>query len=146
MKDVVISEFEVRWGECDPAGIIYHPNYIDWFSVARMRFIKENGLSYMESFHDQGLVLVVIQVGLSCKKTLRAEDKAYVHARLEVCTRTRMQFHYDVYNESGTLCASGFTEHAFVDIPTNKAVNIAKRNPELWAILQGLPVTQPETH
>lgn len=143
MKEVVITEFEVRWGECDPAGIIYHPHYIDWFSVARMRFIKENGISYMEDFHDKGIVLVVINVQCSCKKTLRAEDKAFVHARLKFVTRTRMALLYEVFNEAGELCASGMTEHAYVDMSTMKAVNISKRNPGIWELLKQLPTDEP---
>jgi acyl-CoA thioester hydrolase len=136
----VTTRFEVRWGECDPAGIVYHPAYIDWFSVARMRFLRENGVSYMETFHDQGIVLVVIDVQCRYLKTLRAEDFADVEARLELCTKTRLALRYRVMNEAGELCAEGRTEHAFVDMETNRAVNLAKRAPALWAILENLPV------
>jgi acyl-CoA thioester hydrolase len=140
MKEIVTTEFEVRWGECDAAGIVYHPNYIDWFSVARMRFLKENGISYMQSFHDNGIVLVVIDVQCRYRKALRAEDIAYVQARLKALTRTRIALGYEVLNDQGELCAEGTTEHAYVDMATNKAVNIAKRSPELWSLLQKLLV------
>lgn len=138
MKDVVITDLEVRWGECDAAGIVYHPNYIDWFSVARMHFLKENGISYMEEFQDKGIVLVVIDVKSQYKKTLRAEDYAHIHARVKLLTRTRIALFYEVYNDAGDLCAEGTTEHAYVDIQTNRAINIAKKNPEVWVALQKL--------
>lgn len=139
MPEKVRTEFEVRWGECDAAGIVYHPVYIDWFSVARMNFMKENGVSYMTSFHDRNIVLVVLEAKGRYLKTLRAEDKAYVDAKLVERSRTRLKMEYEVYNEQGELCTVGYTEHAFVDMSTNKAVNLAKRAPELWDLVQGLP-------
>jgi acyl-CoA thioester hydrolase len=139
MPAVVATELEVRWGECDPAGIVYHPAYIDWFSVARMRFLRENGISYMETFHDQGIVLVVLEVQCRYLKALRAEDKVRVEARIANLTRTRLSARYRVFNEAGELCAEGRTEHAFVD-ERGRAVNLAKRNPALWELMQSLPV------
>lgn len=141
-KARVVTRFEVRWGECDPAGIVYHPAYIDWFSVARMHFLKENGVSYMETFHDQGIVLVVIDVQCRYHKTLRAEDIADVEARLVERTRTRLALRYRVLNAAGELCAEGRTEHAFVDMASNRAVNLAKRAPALWGVLEALPVSE----
>lgn len=137
MQEVVATELEVRWGECDPAGIVYHPVYIDWFSVARMHWLKENGVSYMESFHDNGIVLVVLGVQSRYMKTLRAEDKVTVEARLVKLTRTRIEMAYRVLNEQGEVCTEGTTEHAYVD-DQNRAVNIAKKAPPLWDLVKGL--------
>ncbi|OFW75007.1 MAG: thioesterase [Alicyclobacillus sp. RIFOXYA1_FULL_53_8] len=142
MPAMVTTEIEVRWGECDAAGIVYHPVYIDWFSVARMRFMKENGVSYMESFHDSGIVLVVLEAQGQYRKTLRAEDKAFVEAKLVERSRTRLKMEYEVYNEQRELCTVGHTEHAFVDMASNKAVNLAKRAPELWNLVLQMPLTE----
>lgn len=141
MKSTVITNLEVRWGECDPAGIVYHPAYIDWFSVARMHFMKENGVSYMKTFHDAGIVLVVLGVQCRYRKTLRAEDNITVEARLLERTRTRLELQYEVRNEDGDLCAIGTTEHAFVDMESDKACNVAKRAPQLWELLETLPIS-----
>ena len=142
MPEKVTTEFEVRWGECDAAGIVYHPVYIDWFSVARMNFMKENGVSYMTSFHDRGIVLVVLEAQGRYLKTLRAEDKAYVEARLVARSRTRLKMEYEVYNEARELCTVGHTEHAFVDMSNNRAVNLAKRAPDLWQLILDMPLTE----
>lgn len=137
MPQTVTTALEVRWGECDAAGIVYHPNYIDWFSIARMHYLSENGVSYMKEFHDHGIVLVVLDVGCRYKKTLRAEDLITVRATLDVLTKTRIRLNYQVLNADGDLSAEGYTEHAYVDVH-NKAVNIAKRLPDLWIRLQAL--------
>ncbi len=137
VSNTVSTHLEVRWGECDPAGIVYHPAYIDWFSVARMRWLRHHGVGYMEAFHDQGLVVVVLGVECRYRKTLRAEDQVRVDASLVTLTRARMKFEYQVWNAEGVLCAEGSTEHAYVD-ESGRAVNVAKRAPQLWTRLQAL--------
>jgi acyl-CoA thioester hydrolase len=143
VESVVTTTLEVRWGECDPAGIVYHPAYIDWFSVARMRFLKANGVSYMEAFHDAGVVLVVLEAQCRYVKALRAEDEVAIEARLVERSKTRIALEYEVKNRLGERCASGRTEHAFVDMATNHAVNLAKRASELWQSLTTLPLSGP---
>lgn len=127
-------EFEVRWGECDPAGIVYHPNYLDWFSVTRMHLFRNHGAPYMTSFHDNGVVLVALGVECEFRKVVRAEELVRVTAELLDLTRTRMSIHYRVINDSGEVVATGRTRHAFVDT-RQRPINVAKRSPELWAIL-----------
>lgn len=131
LTEVVSTELEVRWGECDPAGIVYHPAYIDWFAVARMHFLRDNGVPYMKEFHDNGVVLVVLAVDCKYMKTLEAEDAIRVDARLMEFGRTRAKFAYEVYNRDGGLCAAGHTEHAFVDAD-KRPLNLAKQAPLLW--------------
>ncbi len=131
VQAVVSTEFEVRWGECDPAGIVYHPAYIDWFAVARMHFLRDNGIPYMQEFHANGVILVVLSVDCKYMKTLVAEEKIRVDARLEELGRTRARFAYEVYNADGDLCGYGHTEHAFVD-NDKRPLNLARHAPALW--------------
>lgn len=132
--NAVTIDLEVRWGECDPAGIVYHPNYLDWFSVARMRLLADNGAPYMRHFHDNGVVLVVLTANCQFRKVLRAEDRVKVTATLVGLTRTRMAVEYMVHDEGGNLCVEGKTTHAFVDMK-QRPVNVARRSPALWAVL-----------
>ncbi|SIT13731.1 acyl-CoA thioesterase [Alicyclobacillus vulcanalis] len=140
MPERVVTPLEVRWGECDPAGIVYHPSYIDWFSIARMHFLKENGIQYMSDFHDRGVTVVVTDVACHYRRALRAEDLAHVCAALVEMSRTRLAFRYDVTDAAGELCARGETRHAFVDRNTLRPVNLEKFAPALWARLKQLPI------
>ncbi len=127
-------EFEVRWGECDPAGIVYHPHYLDWFSVTRMHLFRNHGAPYMASFHDKGVVLVALGVECEFRKVVRAEDVVRVTAELLDLTRTRMSIEYRVTDGVGEMVATGRTRHAFVD-KQQYPINVAKKSPELWSIL-----------
>ncbi|MFB5192031.1 acyl-CoA thioesterase [Alicyclobacillus fastidiosus] len=144
MTTAVETKLEVRWGECDPAGIVYHPAYIDWFSVARMHFLSAYGVHYMESFHDGRIQVVVTDVTCKYVKTLRAEDQIVVVARLVEISRARMKFAYEVFDDSGATCAKGYTRHAFVEHGTMRPVNLQRTAPELWEKLTVLPLSPEE--
>ena len=134
LANVVTTELEVRWGECDAAGIVYHPVYIDWFSVARIQLFRSYGMSYMKDFHDHGIVLAVLDAHCHYRKTLRVEDRVKVEVHVRELTRARMSLDYRVYNQDTVLCAQGATEHVFLD-EANRPVNLAKRRPDLWDLL-----------
>jgi len=45
---MAVTSFEftvdIAWGHCDPAGIIYYPNYFRWFDAAYHAFLKNRDL------------------------------------------------------------------------------------------------------
>ena len=41
-----IYEYEVQWGDCDAADIVYYPNYYRWFDNASHHLFNEVGLSF----------------------------------------------------------------------------------------------------
>lgn len=100
-----------------------------------MHFLRENGIPYMQTFHAQGVILVVLSVDCKYLKTLVAEDQIRVDARLVELGRTRAKFAYEVYTKDGEMCGLGHTEHAFVD-NNKKPLNLAKHAPELWERLR----------
>ncbi|KRW92845.1 thioesterase [Alicyclobacillus tengchongensis] len=141
MPERVTTALEVRWGECDPAGIVYHPSFIDWFSIARMHFLSANGIRYMTDFHDAGITVVVTDVSCHYARALRAEDQIEVSARLLELSRTRLCFAYEVLTADGELSAAGQTKHAFVANGSMRPVNLARVAPQLWNRLAQLPTS-----
>src|ERR1700760_1292839 len=36
----------VRYAETDQMGVVYHANYLVWFEIGRVEFIRQTGLDY----------------------------------------------------------------------------------------------------
>lgn len=73
---------QVRWDECDPAGIVYTPNFVDyavdtgrlfWRAIARHEFGSENGC---------GLNLPVKQLSSVFHAPLACDDRFQMRARI----------------------------------------------------------------
>lgn len=54
---MVISRRRIRvdWGHCDPAGIVFYPNYFRWFDECTSALFESAGLPLPKLFRDHGL-------------------------------------------------------------------------------------------
>jgi 4-hydroxybenzoyl-CoA thioesterase len=45
----------VDWGHCDPAGIVFYPNYFRWFDASTSALFESVGLPLPQLYRDHGL-------------------------------------------------------------------------------------------
>lgn len=130
------QELEVRWGDCDAAGIVYYAKYFDLFTDGRVALLKKINIPYQKFFHDQGIVVVAVEATCRYRKSLLPEERYYLKTTLSRLSRSRMVFDYVITSaENEQLAAEGRTVHAFVD-GAGKPFDIKKKHPELWSQLQ----------
>ena len=49
------TELQVRWSDCDPAGVAYYPNYFSFYEAAVVSFMAEHGTSWQALLDEHGL-------------------------------------------------------------------------------------------
>ena len=42
MSKTVVYEVEIMFGDCDPAGIVFFPNYSKWMDASSLNFLRSN--------------------------------------------------------------------------------------------------------
>lgn len=105
---------QVRYGETDQMGIVYHGNYPAYFEVARIQFFNHIGISY-KSLEENGIILPVTDLNIKFLKPALFDDILSVNVSLrEIPKSARIIFDYEIYNESGNLLTTGSTNLAFV--------------------------------
>ena len=52
-----ISQITVEWGDCDPAQIVFYPNFFRWMDVASLRFFRAAGVPPWREFEAQSGIL-----------------------------------------------------------------------------------------
>lgn len=80
-----IHRVQVEFGDCDPAQIVYFPNFFRWFDASTFNFFHSCGLSpwrELEAVH--GLIGFPV-VDVSCKfvRPATVGDRLEVHTTLE---------------------------------------------------------------
>jgi len=132
------QELEVRWGDCDAAGIVYHVRYFDWFTDGRVALFKKVNLPYQEFFHKQGIIVVVMEASCRYRRSLFPEERYILNTTFSHLSRTRMIFDYVITRfEDKKVIAEGRTVHAYVDVK-GKPFDIKKMHPDLWLKLSEL--------
>ncbi len=51
----------MRYAETDQMGVVYHSNYLVWFEIGRVEFMREHGLSYKEMELEEGCMIAVVE-------------------------------------------------------------------------------------
>lgn len=46
----------VEWGDCDPAGIVFYPRYVEWFDACTTALFLAAGMPIQQLFKSHGVV------------------------------------------------------------------------------------------
>lgn len=113
------TQIRVRYGETDQMGVVYHANYASYFEVGRTEWLREYGITY-KSMEETGVMLPVISLEIKYKNSARYDDLLTIKTSIKKLPSARIEFDYELVNESGDLLATGSTDLVFVDVKRNR--------------------------
>jgi acyl-CoA thioester hydrolase len=110
------SQVRVRYAETDQMGVVYHANYLVWFEIGRVDFIRAAGLDYASMERDEGALIAVVEVKARYKSPARYDDNLLVRTRLASARGSIVRFAYSIVRASdGAELCTGETTHIVVD-------------------------------
>lgn len=113
--------FRIRYAETDQMGVVYHGNYAQYLEMGRVEWLRAFGISY-KSMEENGIMLPVISLMINFKKPAVYDDLITVVTKLRKTPAVRIEFDYQIYNESEELLAEAHTVLVFVNRDTRKPV------------------------
>jgi acyl-CoA thioester hydrolase len=100
-------QIRVRYAETDQMNVVYHGNYAQYFEVGRVESLRQLGLTYKE-VETTGVIMPVIEWTAKFLRPARYDDLLTIKTTLkEMPLDHRVEFHQEVYNESGKLLTVG---------------------------------------
>jgi len=111
--------FRVRYGETDQMGVVYHGNYAQYLEMGRVEWLREFGISY-KAMEESGIILPVISLQLSFKKSAVYDDLITVTTTLKKTPSVKIEFDYIICNEADEVLVEANTVLAFLDKATKK--------------------------
>jgi acyl-CoA thioester hydrolase len=119
---VACAHVRVRYAETDQMGVVYHANYIVWFEVGRVEFIRQLGMDYRTMEQEDGVGIAVVDVSARYKSPARYDDELVVETRLIACRGPVIKFSYRIVRPADeALLCEGETVHVVVDRQMRKA-------------------------
>jgi acyl-CoA thioester hydrolase len=110
------ARVRVRYAETDQMGVVYHANYLIWFEVGRVEYIRQLGLNYKSMEREEGCGIAVVDVSVRYKAPARYDDELVVQTRLIAARGAVIRFGYRIVRaEDGLLLCEGETVHVVVD-------------------------------
>ncbi|PKA98659.1 acyl-CoA thioester hydrolase [Flavobacteriaceae bacterium MAR_2009_75] len=109
------SEIRVRFSECDPLGIVWHGNYIQYFEDAREAFGRHHGISYLDQ-KANNFSSPIVSSKCEHKLPLAYGDIATVRTTYIDSAAAKMIFKYEILNPEGKIVCIGETVQVFVEL------------------------------
>ena len=111
----------VRYAETDQMGVVYHGNYPLYLEMGRIEWLRKLGISY-KTMEENGVMLPVISITINYKKSAVYDDVINVKTQLKNTPTAKIDFEYEITNESGEIITTASTTLVFIDMVTNRPI------------------------
>lgn len=111
-----VHPLRVRYGECDPQGIVFNANYLLYFDVAFTELWRA-AIGPWQEMVERGVDAVVADARLLFRAPARFDDELELHARVVKLGRTSITTEIDVVRGE-ELLVGGSLRHVCVSAET----------------------------
>jgi acyl-CoA thioester hydrolase len=128
------TQVRVRYEETDADGVVYYANYLTYFEVVRVEWLRALGYP-IPKILAEGIILPVVEARLKYLRPARVDDLLTVRATLVSVGPASFAFDYEVAREDGTLLVTGWTRLAVCERETARACAMPAWLRDLFATL-----------
>jgi len=114
----------VRYVETDAQARVFFGNYLTYFDVALIEYMRAIGYSHKEMI-DLGMDMFYVEVDCQYKGAARFDDLLHVYARVSHIGNTSFTFEFAIYKQAGDeLIATGRIIAVAADPKTEKTIRV----------------------
>jgi YbgC/YbaW family acyl-CoA thioester hydrolase len=123
------TRIAVRFGETDPAGLVYYPNIFHYLHIALEEFFAACcGITYQRLLTDERIGFPTVNTQTEFFVPLVYGDEALIDVFVSSIGRTSATFEYSVKRASDRLlCARATQIHVAMDLDARRAVPIPEK-------------------
>ena len=136
---IVSAPVRVRYQDTDCMKVVYYSNYLVYFEVGRVEYLRHQGHPISEI--DRRLHMPVVEARVRYVKPARLDDLLEVRCWVSERKRASFMFGYEIVNEAGETIATGSTLHACTDPVTGKLIGVPPWLQEIMPV----PAPDPAT-
>jgi acyl-CoA thioester hydrolase len=112
-------EIRVRYSETDQMGIVYHGNYVPYFEIGRVEWLRNKGISY-KSLEENGIALPIVSMTLNYKKSARYDDLLIVKTTFKKLSSVKIEFDCEIWSEKNELLTTAHFLLVFLNLKTGR--------------------------
>lgn len=140
------TRVRVRYAETDQMGVVYHANYLVWFEVGRVEFIRQMGLDYRSMEKEENAMIAVVEATARYKAPARYDDELIVRTTLGGVRGSIVRFRYAVVRAADEqLLCEGETVHLVVGRDMKRRDMPERYAKQFQAMLHGSDAAKEES-
>ncbi len=121
---ITTAAHKVNFYDTDAMAVVHHSNYIRWFEIGRVEFLRAAGITLTEMMED-GYVFPITEVSAKYVNSAYFDDELIIETTPVALTKAKMAFSYRVLRKSdNTLLVTGFTQNVFTSKETGRITRL----------------------
>jgi acyl-CoA thioester hydrolase len=113
------TQVRVRYSETDQMGVVYHGNYVPYFEIGRVEWLRNKGISY-KSMEESGIGLPIVSMQINYKKSARYDELLTIHTTFKSQSSVKIEFDCAIYNEANELLTTATFILVFISLKTGR--------------------------
>lgn len=110
------TEFNIAWGDCDPAGIVFYPRYFYWFDTTYQYWLQSLGLSQVILQERYGVIGTgILETDAIFHTAIRDGDSMVAHAVADAWKAKSFRIAYRCTHDD-QLVAEGHETRAWMKV------------------------------
>jgi acyl-CoA thioester hydrolase len=132
---IASAKIRVRYKDTDCMKVVYYGNYLTYFEVGRVEYLRQAGMAMSEV--DRKIHMPVVEALVRYVRPARLDDLLDVRCWVSERKRASFRFGYDLRNDAGEPVASGYTLHACWDPDTSRMIALPPWLQALMPVIDG---------
>jgi len=121
------SEHRVNFFDTDTMGVVHHSNYIRWFEIGRVEFLRKAGITLNELMSD-GYSFPIVNVDAKYISPARFDDELIIETTPIALTKAKMEFTYRILSkQEAKVLVTGMSKNVFTSLKTGKVVRLPEK-------------------
>ncbi len=134
---IASTKVRVRYKDTDCMQVVYYGNYLTYFEVGRVEFLRQQGLPMSDV--DRKVHLPVVEAVVRYARPARLDDLLEIRCWVSEQRRASFRFAYEIVSEDGETVATGSTLHACLEPATSKMIAVPPWLRDIMADVQPGP-------
>ena len=120
---------------------MHHANYIRWFEIGRVEYLRSVGIT-LDMLMDDGYVFPITDVSAKYVSPGRFDEELLIETTPTALTKAKMAFDYRVLDaETGRVLVLGHTQNVYTSRETGR---IERLTDKYWTILKAAMAKEKE--
>lgn len=123
----VITEHHVNFYDTDAMAIVHHSNYIRWFEIGRVEYLRSIGITLGELMED-GFVFPITDVRAKYVSPGKFDDVVLIETTPTALTKAKMAFDYRIIRKAdGEVMVTGHSQNVFTSQETGRITRLPEK-------------------
>ena len=120
-------EHHVDFFDTDAMEVVHHSNYIRWFEIGRVEFLRMAGIT-LGPLMEYGYVFPITDISAKFLSPGRFDDILVIETTPTALTKAKMAFDYRILRKGEeTVLVTGHTQNVFTNRETGKIARLPEK-------------------